>query len=109
MPSSITHFVRRSVPSALSLGALTTVLASCESTNLTSSSGDRIVPTVTLSVDGIKGLASKVDSVNVRSTLNISVNASDNAAIQSVVTSVVRYPLLVDVPFALNRAEAAPD
>jgi hypothetical protein len=84
----MTHFLRRAVP-ALSLGALTAVLAGCESTTLTSSSGDKIVPTVTLSVEGVKGLPSKVDSVNVRSALNITVNASDNAAIQSVVTSVV--------------------
>lgn len=88
MSPLMTHFVRRAVP-ALSLGALTAVLASCESTTLTSSSGDKIVPTVTLSVEGVKGLPSKVDSVNVRSALNITVNASDNAAIQSVVTSVV--------------------
>ena len=47
------HFVRRAVPGALSVGALTAVLASCESTTLTSSSGDKIVPTVTLAVEGL--------------------------------------------------------
>ena len=87
--SLMTSFVRRAVPGALSIGALTAVLAGCESTQLTSSSGDRIVPTVTLSVAGISGLPTRTDSVNVRSTLDISVNASDNASIQSVVTSVV--------------------
>jgi hypothetical protein len=83
------HFVRRAVPSALSVGVLTAVLASCESTNLTSSSGDRIVPTVTLSVEGVQNAPPKVDSVNVRSSLNVTVNATDNAAIQAIVTSVV--------------------
>jgi hypothetical protein len=74
----------------LSLGALTTVLASCDgSTDLTSSSGDRILPTVTLSVEGMQGAATKVDSVNVRSTLNLTVNANDNAVIQDVMTQVV--------------------
>ena len=85
MPS----FVRCAVPSALSVGALTAVLASCESTTLTSSSADLIVPTVTLSVAGVAGAPTKTDSVNVRSTLNVTVNATDNASIQSVVTSVV--------------------
>jgi hypothetical protein len=87
--SSMTHFVRRAVPGALSVGALTAVLAGCESTTLTSSSGDRIVPTVTLSVEGLQGLATKTDSVNIRSALNLTVNANDNAAIQAVMTQVV--------------------
>ena len=55
------HFVRRAVPSALSVGALTAVLAGCETTQLTSSSGDRIVPTVTLSVEGVQNAPPKVD------------------------------------------------
>ncbi|HTL38133.1 MAG TPA: beta-propeller fold lactonase family protein [Kofleriaceae bacterium] len=85
----MTHFVRRAVPGALSVGVLTAVLASCDSTTLTSSSGDKVVPTVTLAVEGFSGSAAKTDSVNVRSSLNVTVNANDNAAIQSVVTSVV--------------------
>jgi hypothetical protein len=85
----MTHFVRRAVPGALSLGALAAVLAGCESTQTTSATGDRIVPTVTLAVEGISGAASKTDSVNVRSSLNVTVNATDNAGIQSVVTSVL--------------------
>jgi hypothetical protein len=85
----MTHFVRRAVPGALSVGALTVALAGCESTNLTTSSADRIVPTVTLSVDGVQGLPTKADSVNLRLPLNVTVNASDNASIQAIVTSVV--------------------
>ena len=83
------HFVRRAVPGALSVGALAAALAGCDSTNLTSSSDDRIVPTVSLSVDGVQGLATKADSVNLRLPLNVTVNASDNASIQAIVTSVV--------------------
>jgi len=83
------HFVRRAVPGALSVGALTAALAACDSTTLTSATGDKVIPAVTLSVDGVKGVASQTDSVNVRSLLNIAVNASDNAALQSVVTSIV--------------------
>jgi hypothetical protein len=86
----MTHFVRRAVPSALAVGALTAALAACDSSTLTSSGGgDKIVPTVKLSVDGVKGLPSKPDSVNVRSALNVTIDATDNAAIQSVVTSIV--------------------
>jgi hypothetical protein len=85
----MTHIVRRAGPGALVVGALTAALAGCDSTNLTSSGGDRVVPTVTLTVEGVQGAATKVDSVNVRTALNVTVNASDNAAIQAVVTSVV--------------------
>lgn len=87
--SSMNHLARRAVPSALSLGALAAALTGCESTQLTSSSGDRIVPTVTLSVEGVQGLATKTDSVNIRTPLTLTVNATDNAAIQAIVTSVV--------------------
>src|SRR3982751_6033559 len=89
MSPLMNHFVRRAVPCALSVGALTAALAACDSTTLTSSTGDKVIPSVTLSVDGVKGVASKTDSVNVRSMLSIAVNASDNAALQSVVTSIV--------------------
>jgi hypothetical protein len=87
--SSMNHLARRAVPSALSLGALAAALAGCESTTLTSSSADRIVPTVSLSVEGVQGLPTKTDSVNLRLPLTLTVNASDNAAIQAIVTSVV--------------------
>jgi hypothetical protein len=84
------HFVRHAAPGALSIGALTAVLAGCgDTTNLTSSSGDRIVPTVTLSVEGVTNAPPKVDSVNIRLPLNVTVNATDNAAIQAIVTSVI--------------------
>ena len=83
------HFVRRAAPGALSAGVLAAALAGCGSTNLTSSSGDLIVPTVTLSVEGVKNAPPKVDSVNVRLPLSVTVSATDNAAIQAIVTSVV--------------------
>ncbi len=89
MSPLMNHFVRRVVPGALSVSALAATLAGCGSNGLTSVNGDKVVPTVTLSVDGVKGLPSKVDSVNTRSSLSLSVNASDNAALQSTVISVV--------------------
>jgi len=89
MSPFMTHFVPRVRPGALSIGALVAALTGCGSDGLTTVNGDKVVPTVTLSVDGVKGLPSKVDSVNTRSSLSLSVNASDNAAIQSVVISVV--------------------
>ena len=56
------HNVRRAGLSALPLGALAAALAGCDSTTLTSSSDDRIAPTVTLAVDGIQNTPSQVDS-----------------------------------------------
>ncbi len=89
MSPLMTHFVRRAGRSALPLGALAAALAGCDSTNLTSSSADRIVPTVTLAVEGVQNSPTSVDSVNVRAPLNVTVNATDNAAIEALVTSVV--------------------
>jgi hypothetical protein len=85
----MTNLFRRAAPSALSFGARAAALTACESTQLTSTSADRVVPTVTLSVQGVSGAATKTDSVNVRLPLTVAVNASDNAAIQSLVTSIV--------------------
>ena len=84
------HFVRRGVPGVLSAGALAAALAVCGSDGLTSAGGgDRVVPTVSLSVDGVNGSPSKTDSVNVREALGLSINASDNSSIQSVVIGIV--------------------
>ena len=89
MSPLINHFIRRAVPGALSVGALTAALAGCGSDGLTSAGGDRVVPTVSLSVEGVNGSPSKTDSVNVRESLSLSINASDNAAVQSVVIGIV--------------------
>ena len=90
MSPLMNHFVRRAVPGALSVGALTAVLAGCgDTTTLTSLSADRIVPTVSLAVEGVRNAPPKVDSVNIRSPLTVTVNATDNAAIQAIVTSIV--------------------
>jgi hypothetical protein len=89
MSPLMTHFVRRAGRSALPFGALAAAIAGCDSTNLTSSAGDRIVPTVTLAVDGVRNSPTGVDSVNVRTPLNVTVNATDNAAIEAIVTSIV--------------------
>ncbi|HEX5074472.1 MAG TPA: hypothetical protein VFW03_14745 [Gemmatimonadaceae bacterium] len=83
------HLIRRAVPGVVSVAALTAALAGCGSDGLTSAGGDRVVPTVSLSVVGIGGSPSKTDSVNVRESLNLSINASDNSAVQSVVIGIV--------------------
>lgn len=88
-PLMNTTFLRRAVPGALAFSALAVAVSSCESTNLTSTGGDRIVPTVSLAVEGVSGSAAAVDSVNVRSPLGVTVTASDNASIQAIVTSIV--------------------
>jgi hypothetical protein len=83
------HFIRRAVPGALSIGALMAGLAACGSDGLTSAGGDRVVPTVSMSVEGVNGSPSKTDSINVRDPLNLTINASDNSSIQSVVIGIV--------------------
>jgi hypothetical protein len=67
---------------------VTAALAACDSTQLTNSAADRIIPQVTVSVQVLRSPGSTVDSVNVRSPLRITVNASDNAALSTVVTRV---------------------
>ena len=89
MSPLMTNKVGRAGLSALPLGALAAALAGCDSTNLTSSSSDRIVPTVQLTVEGVRNAASQMDSVNVRLPLKVTVSATDNATIQAIVTNVV--------------------
>jgi hypothetical protein len=77
-------------------GALTAAtLAGCESTKLTSSSADRIIPTVTVSVASFTGAAAGADSANLRKPLTITVTASDNAVLASVVTRVLADGIVV--------------
>src|SRR5262245_32720831 len=64
------------------------IVASCDSTQLTTTSNDRIVPQVSLSVQSVRSAGSTIDSVNVRTPLLITVSANDNAAIRTVVTRV---------------------
>jgi hypothetical protein len=76
-------FIRRVAPgvlAALSVGG-------CASTDIASTGSDRIVPQVTVAIQGKIG-SDGVDSVSVRVPLQVQVNAKDNAALTTVVTRV---------------------
>ena len=75
--------IRRVAPGLLA--AL--VAASCASTEIASTTSDRIVPEVTVSIEGTVG-SDGVDSVSVRVPLQVLINAKDNAALTKVVTRV---------------------
>ena len=69
-------------------GALAALaLAGCDSTQIASSSDDRVLPTVSTSIDSKSG-SDGFDSVSVRAPMQVHVKASDNAALYLVVTSV---------------------
>jgi hypothetical protein len=83
--------LRRSLPSALSAVTLFAVW-SCDSSQVTSGtagSTDRIIPTVSLATNALKAKTGGRDSINVRTSLSVTVTAKDNAALASVITKVI--------------------
>lgn len=82
--------IRRVAPGLLA--AL--VAAGCASTEIASTSSDRIVPEVAVSIEGTIG-SDGVDSVSVRVPLQVEVNAKDNAALTTVVTRVFADDVVV--------------
>ena len=70
------------------------VAAGCASTEIASTTSDRIVPEVSVSIQGKVGTEG-VDSVSVRVPLQILINATDNAALTTVVTLVYADTLVV--------------
>lgn len=76
-------------------GALATLaLAGCGATDIASTGADRVVPTVSISIENATG-SDGIDSVSVRLPLQIHVQASDNATLYSVVTRVFADTVLV--------------
>jgi hypothetical protein len=77
------RLLRRTLPLGLTIFAV----VSCETTQLVSTTGDRVIPEVSVNIASrISGEG--VDSVSVRRTLEVAVSARDNAAIASLVTTV---------------------
>lgn len=82
--------IRRVAP-----GLLTAILAAgCASTEIASTGADRIVPEVTVSIQGTTGSAG-ADSISIRAPLQVLVDAKDNAALTTVVTRVFADSSLV--------------
>ncbi|MGQ0766017.1 MAG: YncE family protein [Gemmatimonadota bacterium] len=82
--------IRRAVPGLLSAA----LVAACGETEIASITTDRIVPSVSVSIQGTIGTEG-VDSVSVRLPLQVAVIATDNAALLTVVTSVFADTSLV--------------
>ncbi|MEW5917179.1 MAG: beta-propeller fold lactonase family protein, partial [Gemmatimonadota bacterium] len=75
--------LRRLVPASLAILAI----AGCETTDIATSSADRVTPTVSVDITSVIS-GEGVDSVSVRRQLTVDVEAEDNASLAAVVTSV---------------------
>lgn len=75
--------IRRVAPGVLAALAA----AGCASTDIASNTTDRIVPSVTVTIDSTVG-SQGVDSVSIRVPLKVKISAKDNAALTTVVTRV---------------------
>ncbi|MBK6489710.1 MAG: hypothetical protein IPF98_23285 [Gemmatimonadetes bacterium] len=82
--------IRRVAPALLA--AL--VAAGCGSTEIASTTSDKILPELTVAIESKLG-SGGVDSVSLRAPLQVAVNAKDNAALQWVVTRVFADTALV--------------
>ena len=85
--------IRRVAPALLTAMAGTWA-AGCGSTEIASTTADKIVPQLTVSLSGTVG-SGGVDSVSVRTPLAVSIDAQDNSALQWVVTRVYADTFLV--------------
>ena len=75
--------LRRVIPIGLTILAV----VGCETTQIASTSGDRVIPEITVDITSAI-VGEGVDSVSVRRTLQVQVTAEDNAGIASVITTV---------------------
>lgn len=82
--------IRRVAPVLLAAG----VAAGCGSTEIASTTADRILPELTVAIESKVG-SGGTDSVSLRAPLQVAVNAKDNAALQWVVTRVFADTALV--------------
>lgn len=99
----MTTTMRRAAP-----GLLAAILAAgCASTDISSATSDRIIPTVAVAIQGKIG-TDGVDSVSVRLPLQVQITARDNAALTTVVTRVFADTTLVgrdSASFAVASAQ----
>jgi hypothetical protein len=75
--------LKRLLPAALAILAI----VSCDTTQIASTTGDRVNPTVSVAITNLIA-GEGVDSVSVRRTMQVRVNAQDNASLMAVVTTV---------------------
>lgn len=82
--------IRRVAPALLAV----LVAAGCGSTEIASTSSDRIIPELSVAIEGTVGTGG-VDSVSLRVPLQVAIDAKDNAALQSVFTRIFADTALV--------------
>lgn len=79
------------------------VAASCGSTEIASVTSDRILPQITVDIQGTTGVEG-ADSVSLRIPLQIHVDATDNAALLSVITTVYADTSVIKRDSAIIKA-----
>ena len=70
-------------------------MASCGATDIASTGDDRVIPLVSISLEGAIG--TEGDTVSVRTPLQVRIQASDNAALYYAVTRIFADTVLIDV------------
>ncbi|MFN8579484.1 MAG: hypothetical protein U0163_00700 [Gemmatimonadaceae bacterium] len=96
--------MHRAVSAATGTLAVLT-LASCDATKVASVTTDRIIPTVSISIESKTGQPG-YDSVSVRAPLQVKVVASDNAALLRVITRVFADTAVIKADTALFLASS---
>jgi hypothetical protein len=88
------HFMHRAA--SVATGTLAILgMAACGATDVASSGDDRVIPTVSISIQGAIGEGG--DTVSVRTPLQVRIQASDNAALFYAVTRIYADTMLIDV------------
>ena len=82
--------IRRVAPALLAAA----LAAGCGSTEIASTTSDKILPELSVAIEGIVG-SGGIDSVSLRVPLQVAIDAKDNAALQWVVTRVFADTTLV--------------
>ena len=88
------HFMHRAA--SVATGTLAILgMASCGATDIASTGDDRVIPLVSISLEGAIG--TEGDTVSVRTPLQVRIQASDNAALYYAVTRIFADTVLIDV------------
>ena len=90
----MSQFMHRAASVATGALAIFT-MAACGATEVASTGEDRVIPTVSISIES--GINEEGDTVSVRTPLKVRIQASDNAALYYAVTRIYADTMLIDV------------
>jgi hypothetical protein len=88
------HFMHRAASVATGTLAIF-AMASCGATDVASTGEDRVIPSVSITIES--GINEVGDTVSVRTPLKVRIQASDNAALYYAVTRIFADTMLIDV------------